>query len=297
MIPVMMSAQTDIDALMMGKNNFCFGAVYQYSSWNKYWEGTFKRENLNLGTVSSQGAALMCNYGITNKLNFIFSIPYVETKATAGTMKGQKGIQDLSLTLKYMPIKKTAGSLTYSLFALGSYSLPASDYVIDYLPLSIGSGSKTGTLRFMGDLQYHTFFTTASLAYIKRANVKIDRNSYLADEIHYSNEVNMPDAINFNLRVGYRSSRLIAEAVIDNWVTQSGGFDITKNNMPFPSNTMNAFKLGLSGKYTLKKLPELAIVGGYNIVTEGRNVGEAASFYGGVFYLISFKNKNKQNEK
>ncbi|MNG21615.1 hypothetical protein D3C84_1060050 [compost metagenome] len=56
---------------------------------------------------------------------------------------------------------------------------------------------------------------------------------------------------------------------------------------------MNAFKLGVNGKYTLKKLPELAIVGGYNVVTEGRNVGEATSLYGGVFYLINFKNKNK----
>jgi len=293
LIPLLTSAQTDIDALMMNKNNFCFGAIYQYSSWNEYWEGTFKRENLNLGTVSAQGPALMCNYGIIDKLNFLFTIPYLETKAAVGTMQGQKGMQDVTLTLKYMPIKKTVGALTYSLFALGSYSLPASDYLADYLPLSIGLGSKTGTLRLMGDVQYHRFFTTLSGAYIKRANITIDRNSYLTDEIHYTNEVNMPDVINVNLRIGYRSSRLIAEAIIDNSVTQSGGFDITKNNMPFPSNTMNAFKLGLNGKYTLKKLPELAVVGGYNVVTEGRNVGEAASFYGGVFYLINFKNKNK----
>jgi hypothetical protein len=286
-----MNAQTDIDALMMSKNNFCFGAVYQYSSWNEYWEGTFKRENLNLGTVSAQGAGLMCNYGITSKLNFLFSIPYIETKATAGTMKGQKGMQDLALTLKYMPLKKNIGNTAYSVFVLGSYSTPTTDYLADYLPLSIGLRSKTGTLRLMGDVQYKKIFTTVSAAYSKRANIKIDRNSYLTDEIHYTNEVDMPDVINFNLRVGYRSSRLIAEAVLDNSVTQSGGFDITKNNMPFPSNTMNALKLGLNGKYTLKKIPALAIVGGYNVVTEGRNVGEATSFYGGIFYLINFKNK------
>lgn len=289
----MMSAQTDIDALMMSKNNFCFGAVYQYSSWDKYWEGTFKRENLNLGTVSSQGPAFMGDYGILDKLNFLVTIPYVETKATAGTMKGQKGMQDLSLTLKYMPIKKKVGAFTYSLLVLGSYSMPTSDYVADYLPLSIGMRSKTGTFRLMGDVQYRTFFTTFSAAYMKRGNITIDRNSYLDDEIHYTNEVNMPDVINVNFRFGYRSPRLIAEAVIDNSVTQSGGFDITKNNMPFPSNTMNAFKLGLNGKYTVIKKPELAIVGGYNVVTEGRNVGETTSFYGGVFYLINFNKKSK----
>jgi hypothetical protein len=102
----------------------------------------------------------------------------------------------------------------------------------------------------------------------------------------------MPDAISVNFRVGYRSDRLIAEFVIDNWVTQSGGFDITKNNMPFPSNTMNAIRYGLSSKYTFKNLPELSLVGGYNYVAEGRNVGQSNSFYGGIFYVINF-NKNK----
>jgi hypothetical protein len=280
---------------MMNKNNFCFGAVYQYSSWNEYWEGTFKRENLNLGTVSTQGVAVMGNYGITDKLNFLFSVPYLETKATAGTMKGQKGMQDLALTIKYMPFEKVVGNTVYSLYAFGSYSFPTTDYTADYSPLSLCLHSKTATLRLMGDVQVHSFFTTISAAYSKRENIKIDRNSYLTDEIHYTNEVNMPDVINFNLRLGYRSEWLIAEATVDHTITQSGGFDITKNNMPFPSNTMNAFRLGLSTKYTLKKLPELAIVGGYNVVTEGRNVGEATSFYGGLFYLVNFK--NKQDEK
>lgn len=295
LITFLMNAQTDIDAIMMNKNNFCFGAVYQYSSWDKYWEGTFKRENLNLGTVSTQGVAAMGAYGITDRLNFLFSVPYLETKATAGTMKGQKGMQDLILTVKYMPFEKTVGNTSYSLYALGSYSMPTSDYAADYLPLSLGLRSKTATLRLMGDVQVDNFFTTISAAYHKRANIKIDKNAYLTDEIHYTNEVDMPDAINFNLRLGYRTNILIAEAVIDNFTTQSGGFDITKNNMPFPSNTMNAWKVGLNGKYTPKALPQLSIVGGYNVVTEGRNVGKATSLYGGVFYIVNFKSKNNEN--
>lgn len=297
LLPLFINAQTDIDAIMMNKNNFCFGVVYQYSSWNQYWEGTFKRENLNLGTVSTQGVSVMGNYGILNKLNVLFSVPYLETKASEGTMEGQKGLQDLSLTVKYMPIEKTIGKATYSLYALGSFSAPITNYTADYLPLSLGLQSKTAALRLMGDVQIGNFFTTFSGAYTKRANITIDRNSYLTDEVHYTNQVDMPDVINLNVRVGYRSSRLIAEAIIDNWTTQSGGFDITKNNMPFPSNTMNAFKLGLNTKYTLKKIPELAIVGGYNSVIEGRNVGDSTTIYGGLFYVINFKKTTKQDEK
>ncbi|MFV5697146.1 hypothetical protein ACM55H_02145 [Flavobacterium sp. ZT3R17] len=284
-----MNAQTDTDGIMMSKNNFCVGAIYQYSSWDQYWEGSLKRENLNLGTVSTKSIGLMGNYGISDKLNAIFSVPYVETNASAGTMKGQKGIQDLSLTLKYMPLEKTIGKSTYSIYALGSFSTPLSDYPADYLPLSLGLRSKTASLRLMGDYQRGNFFTTISGAYVKRANITIDRNAYLTDEIHYTNEVDMPDAISVNFRAGYRSNRLIAEFVIDNWVTQSGGFDITKNNMPFPSNTMNALKYGVNSKYTFKKIPELSLVAGYNYVVEGRNVGKSDTFYGGLFYVINFK--------
>ncbi|MFV5683890.1 hypothetical protein ACM55I_00415 [Flavobacterium sp. GB2R13] len=287
--PIFMNAQTDIDGIMMSKNNFCVGAIYQYSSWDEYWEGSLKRENQNLGTVSTKSIGLMGNYGISDKLNAIFSVPYVETNASAGTMKGQKGIQDLSLTLKYMPLEKTVGQSTYSIYALGSFSTPLSDYPADYLPLSLGLRSKTASLRLMGDYQRGNFFTTLSGAYVKRANITIDRNAYLTDEIHYTNEVDMPDAISVNFRAGYRSNRLIAEFVIDNWVTQSGGFDITKNNMPFPSNTMNALKYGVNSKYTFKKIPELSLVAGYNYVVEGRNVGKSDTFYGGLFYVINFK--------
>jgi hypothetical protein len=282
---------------MMSKNNFCFGAVYQYSGWDEYWEGDFQRENLNLGTVTTKSIGIMGNYGISDKLNVLFSLPYVETNASAGTMKGQKGIQDLTLTLKYMPIEKTIGKSTYSVYALANVSAPLSNYPADYLPLSIGMQSKTASLRLMGDYQRGNFFTTLSGAYVKRANSSIDRNSYLTnDEVHYTNEVDMPDAISVNFRAGYRSNRLIAELVLDNWVTQSGGFDITKNNMPFPSNTMNALRYGVNSKYTFKKMPQLSLVGGFNYVAEGKNVGKSDTYYGGVFYVINFK-KEVQDEK
>ena len=292
-----MNAQTEIDGIMMSKGNFCFGTVYHYGSWDKYWEGTFKRENLNFGTVSTKSVALMGNYGVSDKLNLIFSLPYVETAASAGTMESQKGLQDVSFTVKYMPFEKTIGKATYSFYALAGLSAPVSNYPADYLPLSLGLQGKTASLRLMGDYQRGRFFTTISGAYVKKANITIDRNAYYTTEMHYTNEVDMPDAISVNFRIGYRSNRLITEVLLDNWVTQSGGFDITTNNMPFLSNTMNALKIGVNTKYTLKKVPALSIIGGCNFVTEGRNVGQSITFYGGLFYIINLKKTVQENEK
>ena len=291
------NAQTDIDAIMMGQHKFCVGTVYQYSGWKNYWEGNSKRTNLNMGTVSTKSLTVMGNYGISDKLNVLFSLPYIQTDATAGTMNGQKGLQDVSFNLKYMPVEKSIGAGTFSLYLLGGFSTPVSNYSADYLPLSIGMQSKTGSIRLMSDYQLGNWYATISGAYIKRANATIDRNAYLTDEIHYTNKVDMPDAVSVNFRFGYRSSRLIAEAILDNWVTQSGGFDITRNNMPFISNTMNALKYGINTKYVLKKIPELAIISGCNFVVEGRNVGQSNTVYGGLFYVLNLKKIQKDNEK
>ena len=120
------SAQTDMDAIMMEKNAFCVGPMYSYSSWKNYWEGTLKRENLNLGKVSTQMFGLMGNYGITRKLNALFSVPYVKTKASAGTLHGMDGIQDLSLFLKWKPFEKKLGDGKLSLFGIAGVSFPLS---------------------------------------------------------------------------------------------------------------------------------------------------------------------------
>ena len=280
-------SQTEVDGLMMPKKNICLGGIFQNSSWSNYWEGTFKRENLNLGTVTSNSYAFNANYGITDKINIIAGLPYIQTKASGGTLIGQSGFQDISFTLKYNVLEKKVNKTTFSLIALAGFSIPTTDYVADYLPLSIGLQSKTTTFKLIKDYQIGKIFATLSAAYVARANIIIDKDAYFTTEYIYSNEVAMPDVYTNNLRMGYRSEELIAELIYDNWLTL-GGFDITKNNMPFPSNMMNMSKIGFHGKYTFKKLRGLALLGGYNHVIDGRNVGQSQSFYGGLFYTINF---------
>ena len=136
-------AQTDADGILMTKNNFCAGVMYNYSSWKNYWEGTHKRDNANLGTVSTQMLGIMGIYGVTNKLDVLFSIPYVKTKATGGQLHGMKGIQDLSLWIKYLPFEKKIGMGTLSLYTLAGFSFPLSDYNPDFFPLQLDCIAKS----------------------------------------------------------------------------------------------------------------------------------------------------------
>ena len=287
-------SQTDIDGLMMQKKFFCVGPTAGYSSWTKYWEGTFKRNNANLGRVSATNYMLMGNYGITDKLNFLFGVPYVKSKASAGNLAGQKGIQDLSLTVKWAPFKRKLWRGELNTILMGGYSTPLSNYTADFLPLSIGLHSKNITFRLMEDYQVGYWTATASGSYIRRSNVKIDRYTYYTTEMHYSNEVEMPDAANLNFRLGYRSMTWIAEVTLDRWTTL-GGFDIPKNGAPFVSNEMNATKLGVNVKYETP-VDGLAIVANGNTTLAGRNVGQSSGFNAGVFYIIDVSKKKKKEK-
>jgi hypothetical protein len=290
-----LKAQTDMDAIMLKKNVLCAGAMYSISSWKDYWEGDFKRNNQNLGTVSTEMYTIMGNYGITDKLNFLFSLPYVRTKTSKGTLKGMKGVQDLSLMLKWMPyVKRIGKNDIISVFGIGRASLPVTNYVADFLPVSIGMRSKTLGLRAMVDYQHGKLFATASAAYTYRSNIEIDRNAYYTTEMHYTNEVDMPDVSGYNLRAGYRSKTWIAEGVFEN-MTTLGGFDIRKNDMPFPSNKMNITQAGVNVKYTMTAVKGLELTGGARYALSGRNMGQATTVYGGVFYIMNFSGKNKSN--
>jgi hypothetical protein len=304
-------AQTDADAIMMEKNNFCVGGMYSYSSWKNYWEGTLKRNNQNLGTVSTKMIGAMGNYGISRRLNVLVGIPYVQTKATAGTLHGQKGLQDLSLWIKYMPIETNLGNGVLSVYGIGGLSFPTTSYEVDYLPLSIGLHSTNLTLRGMVDYQVGSFFATVSGSYIVRSNVTIDRSAYYTTEMHYTNKVALPNAAQYNLRIGYRTKRMIAEALLSNWTTL-GGFDITRNNMPFPSNKMDMTTVGVNVKYNIKAVNGLSVIGGAsftpglsgvhfnvigtNISLAARNVGQATTFNGGIFYILAFKGHKKATD-
>jgi hypothetical protein len=286
-------AQTEWDAIMMNKNQFCTGPLYTYSSWKNYWEGTLKRDNLNIGRVTTQSVTVMANYGITDNLNIMAAVPYVWTEASAGTLTGLSGVQDFSAFVKWRAVRTNLGKGKLSVYAVGGISTPLSDYVIDFLPLSIGLGSTNLTARGMVDFIQNKISVTGSAAYVLRSNVTLDRSAYYDTELRHTNEVQMPDAAQFQLRAGYRGTYLIAEALVTNWTTL-GGFDITRNNMPFPSNRMNSTTAGLYVKYTVKMHANLSVLGSANFTLAGRNMGQANAYSAGVFYAFYF---NKQSAK
>jgi hypothetical protein len=283
-----LSAQTEHDGIMMNKNQWCNGATYMNSTWSDYWEGTFKRNNDNIGRITTQSIMYMTNYGISDKLNIMAGLPYVWTNASKGTLHGMKGFQDASVYLKWKPISVKSGAGRLSLFAIGGVSTPVGNYVRDFLPLSIGLGSTNVSGRLLVDYQRKALFTTISAGYVLRNNVKLIRDSYYTTEIHNTDEVKMPDMAVYNFSVGIRKKYVIAEAVVNN-MTTLGGFDIRKNDMPFVSNRMNSTSVGIHAKYTLPSFTHIELTGQAEYVVAGRNVGRASTYSVGMYYIFSFR--------
>ncbi len=292
-------AQTDHDAIMMNKNQWCNGISYEHSQWKDYWEGTLKRDNLNIGTFTSQMAMFMSNYGITNSLNVMVSVPYVWNHVSGGTLHKMNGLQDASLAVKWRPFTTQWGNSKLSVYGVGSIGTPFSNYDVDFMPLAIGSHSTNVTGRALADYQKGKFFATASAAYTIRSNTKIDQNAYYTDHMIYSNEVNLPNMNNVMLSAGLRSRYLIAEAMISTSTTL-GGTDIRRNDMPHPWNRMNMTNIGAHAKYTLPFYTHIELTADVSHTIDGkgifkaRNVGQATNFGFGAYYLFNFKKKGSQ---
>ena len=221
-------------------------------------------------------------------------IPYVQSNVTAGTLRGQSGIQDITLAFKWLVVRQQVGRGLLSLHAIASGAIPVGNYQADYLPLAIGMQNKSIAIRGLVNYQVGRFFVAGAGQYVRKDNITIDRDSYFTTEMHYTNQVALPNATNFLVSSGYRSLKFNAEATLTR-VTSLGGFDITKNNMPFPSNRMNATMAGTIFKYSFQSIAGLEFTAGGNYVVAGRNVSQNTSVFGGAYYVFAVKKDKSDN--
>lgn len=282
------SAQTPSDGLMMGKGYLCTVFNYSQGNWQQYWEGPLKRKNENIGTLTTQQFTLMSAYGIGKNLNIIAGLPYIWTQASDGQLAGQRGFQDVSAWLKYRFFRTDVPLGKLSAFATVGGSLPVTNYVPDFLPMSIGLGAKTASAR--GVLHYKLdkgFYLTTQAGYTRRSNIFVDRDAYQYDgRLYYTNEVQVPDMFDATGKLGFLNNWIQTEVFLD-YFTALSGDDIRRNDMPFPTNRMLATNVGWFGKYTYAtNTGEISTTAQVSRVLNGRNVGQTTMFTVGVQYAF-----------
>lgn len=289
LLPMYVSAQTITDGLMMRRHDLCTGVLYTHDQWRSYWEGSLKRENGNVGKLTTQSYTWVGNFGITDRLNVIAMLPYVKTKASQGTLHGLEGLQDISLSAKYNFYQKAIGTGKLRTFAVATVSTPVSSYTPDFYPLSLGSATTNLSWRLTANYRFTSgIYVNASGAYTWRSNTKLDRPAYYTDgALYLTDEVKMPNVFDYLVHVGYVKDGIQAEVQYMRQNTLGGG-DIRRQDMPFVSNRMNYSKVGALVMYYLPKPQGLAVRGSIMTTVAGRNVGVSTTVLGGLLYTIHF---------
>jgi len=285
-----LGAQTIDDHLMMPRQQLCTGFVYMHDSWDRYWEGPLERGNGNIGTVTTQSVSWMGTYGLTDRLNVIAMVPWVTTGASAGTASGMDGVQDLTAAVKWNALDTPlTGVGNLQAFLVASGSVPLGDYTPDFLPMSIGLHSNRASGRLSLNFQAKQgWFVEGTGAYTWRDTVTLDRSAYFTDDrLFLTDQVAMPDVIDYTFRAGYWKHGLYAPVSFTQVITL-GGSDIRRQDMPFVSNRMNSSRLDALAMYYLKKPRNVVVRLGASYAISGRNVGQSTTLLAGLLYTFKF---------
>ena len=287
---VPLRAQTIDDGLLMPRRALGTGFLYAHESWSEYWEGSLKRDNGNIGTVTTQRVTWAAGYGVTDRLSVMAMLPYVWTHASQGPLHGMHGLQDLTLAAKYRLLSTPLTDRgTLRAMVVGAAGIPASNYTPDFLPLAIGLASRRFSGRFTLNFQAHQgWFLNGSTAYTWRTKVQLDRPAYFTNgQLTLSDEVAMPDVFDYTVSAGYQRGRLCIPISVSQQRTLGGG-DIRRQDMPFVSNRMNFVKVDGLVMYSLPAPRELGFRIGMSRIVSGRNVGQATALTGCVFHTFHF---------
>ena len=282
------AAQTVDDGRMIPKGMLSSGVLYTHDSWDQYWEGTLKRKNGNIGTLTQQSITVIGGYGLSDRVSLMAALPYVRTHASQGVLHDLSGVQDLTFAAKLRLL--TTGPTTrgaFSAFVVGTAAVPVGNYTPDFFPLSIGTGGGRASGRLtLGYQSASAWFLNASSAHTWCSNVKLNRNSYYTDgQLYLTNEVAMPNVIEHSLTAGVNRGRWQIPLSLVQQRTLGGG-DIRRQDMPFVSNRMDFVKLDGGVTYALPK--NFSIRLGAAHVLSGRNVGQSTTFTSGAFYAHQF---------
>lgn len=284
-------AQTPTDAILMQPREFCWALVYDHGSFDQYWEGRNLRENATVATVSRNSGLAMVAFGVVRNLNLMVGLPYVQTKSSepnGGKFAGAKGLQDLSLAVKYQFLNKQLGNGKLLFLTNLGFSTPVSNYLSDYRPYSIGFGAPEVNLR--GILQYELdkgWYARTALAYLWRGQTEAERDYYYNNGSYYTPWMDVPNAWNYHAVLGKWSFNysLRIEASFSG-ISSVSGDDIRPYSAPQPTNKVAEQLIGGFVQYYFNKPKGLGVLGYYNQVINGRNVGKTSNFGAGVTYIF-----------
>ena len=275
----------------MARHDLLTGNLYTYESWDQYWEGTLKRVNGNIGTITTRTNIWSANYGVTDRLNVIAMRPVRLDPRQSGRAPRHPGLPGHhaggEVQLSRDSRRRNGPSLRA--IAVASAGIPLTDYNPELPPLSIGSGSTRVSGRGTLNLQSTPgWFLNGSTAYTWRSEVAA-RPALLLHRRPVRDEQPGGHA----QRVRLRRERRLHEAGPDDGLLRVAATDAGRRRHPPPGHAVRVqpdefLQGGRHGGCT--RFPSCRtwqVTFAYAYTLDGRNVGQATTFTGGLLYSFA----------
>lgn len=275
--PVLSIAQSPIGGFMQGKNKGNVVLSYNTESYDKVFLVPQKIDGVPVfNKVDIQSASLYATVGLSSKVDIVANIPYIATKGHAtdqvltnyGYTNEKKGIQDLSLYVKYNPFNFKAGTGNINLIGALGIQTPLGNYQVEEsLQSIIAIGNKS----------------TQVNSYIL-AMYKLKCGLFINGQLGYSlRSTAVPDAFLSEVKVGYAAKHFYVDVFSATQISTSG-VDILKEGFTgsFPATKVNSTKIGVNLYVPIVK--SFGVSGGASSYVDGRNLGQATGYYGAVIY-------------
>lgn len=212
-------------------------------------------------------------YGITDNLNLIVNVPYIDAEGAGpgDPVNGEQqvsGVQDITAMAHYRPFSATFTGGQFDGLASAGVSLPGG-----YEPngiLSIGSGAFAADLKIGGHLQLKSgLFATAIAGYSLRGSAD-DTFGVIEGE-----SFDVPNAVNLTAKLGYAGGFFYVDGWID-YQSSTDGVDIMGPGFTgnFPETEVDYTRLGVTGYMPINHFSGISV--GYGSVVNGRNIGKTS---------------------
>ncbi len=269
-------AQSPISGFYAKKSELTVAPSYSFKSYNNFYRGAKLSDGTpaNLGEITSSIINLYAEYGISDWLSTVVSIPYISVESEAGNLdpvqqKSQiSGVQDLGLMFKARGFeKKFKNSSKLTLGAAAGISLPISDYEAAGV-LSIGNRAVASDI--LGVFNYTTPF-------------KIFAELQTGYSVRSSSDFEIPNAALHSIKVGYFNDWIYAHAKLGIQDSMSGmdigtpEFAAAGGAMVLPETEVDYTLLSFD-LYTPIYKNNLGLSAGYGRALNGRNFNSESSF-------------------
>ena len=222
-------------------------------------------------------------YGITDKIDAVISLPYIQSKgkavgnvitdlnalySTEGYTNTRQGFQDVTALLKFKSYSREIGSSILDLLGVVSFSTPISNYQ-----------TNTGYGYIIAIGNRATKYSAAGVAHLKTSS-----GVFATAQVGYSLRTGqVPHALIGEGKLGYAGPKNYFEASAS-FQESNGGTDISEAgfNGFFPSTRVNYIRLGASAYRPITNGFGLTL--GASTYVAGRNIGKSTGYSAGVTY-------------